>query len=358
MTTASSSLIVIGAGITGLTIAAVTQARGLSVTVIARESGSATASGLAAGMVAPALEALTEPEPDVVFARLSTAAGEWEGQGAAWGQALNGLITEAKSRADSRYVWPQSDNASDITTPRLHAMGVPFRALTDEELAPVASDCDGVRVEGDWLVSAEAVLAALEAQIVTAGGRIITGGVKTVTATAVTLEDGTVLQADHVVVAAGYDSITLAAQVPALACLTPIKGHLLDLKGTGTTGVMRSPQGYLASHGRAAKFGATMQFGQTGSAIEPTAVAELKARARQILPDLDLSDAQPRAGVRASTPDGWPLIGRDTASNVLVAVGMRRNGYIFAPLAARIVTALILGEALPADALLYAPDRF
>ncbi|WP_443750527.1 NAD(P)/FAD-dependent oxidoreductase [Asticcacaulis solisilvae] len=355
--TTSPSLIVIGAGITGLCIAVVAQARGLSVTLIARDRGDAIASGVAAGMIAPVLEALIEHEPDVAFARLKAAEQQWHEQGGAWGPALGDLIARARTETDSRYVWPQSDNASDITTPRLHAMGAVFRALTDDELEPVASDCDGVRVEGDWLVPAGAVLTLLEARLRELGGQVLSGAVRSVTPISVTLDDGTIVKAGHIVLAAGYDAAALAGDVPSLNSLSPIKGHLLELKAQGTTGVLRSPLGYLAGYSDTARFGATMQFGQTGSAIDAAEIDDLKARARQILPDLDLSDATGRAGVRASTPDGWPLIGRDP-SGVLVAVGMRRNGYIFAPLAAHIVTALILGEALPDDAALYAPDRF
>ena len=353
--TTSPSLIVIGAGITGLCIAAVAQWHGLDVTVVARESDDATASGIAAGMVAPALEALTEHEPDVAYARLKAAEQHWHTQAGAWGAELTGLIARYRAQADSRYVWPQSDNASDITTPRLHDMGVPFRALTDDELAPVASDCDGVRVDGDWLAPAGTLLRLLRGQI---RRPVVTGAVTRVTAGSVTLDTGEVLKADHVVVAAGYGAAALAADVPLLKALSPIKGHLLVLKGQGGGSVLRSPLGYLADHIDDARFGATMQFGQSGTDIESDAVEDLKARARQILPDLDLTDAEPKAGVRASTPDGWPLIGRDPASGVLVAVGMRRNGYIFAPLAARIVTALILGDTLPEDAGLYVPSRF
>jgi glycine oxidase len=356
--TTSSSLIIVGAGIAGLCIAAAAQARGLRVTIVARERGQATASGVAAGMIAPALEALTEPEPDVTYARLKAAERQWLDMGVAWGEPLNALIARARQGGSSCYVWPQSDNASDITTPRLRAMGVGFRALTDEDLAPVASDCDGVRVEGDWLVPAGAVLKLLEARIVEGGGHVVAGAAALVTATSVRLDDGTVLTADQVAVAAGYDAIAFAAEVPALKYLSPIKGHLLDLKGQGEAGVIRSPLGYLARTEDSARFGATMQFGDASAGVDPVAVDGLKARARQIMPDLDLSDAVPYAGIRASTPDGWPMIGRDVTSGVLVAVGLRRNGYIFAPLAARIVTALILGDPLPEDAALYAPGRF
>jgi len=219
----------------------------------------------------------------------------------------------------------------------------------------VASDCDGVRVDGDWLAPAGMLLLLLQGQM---QRRIVTGAVTHVTAKSVTLDSGEVLKADHVAVAAGFGAASLAAGVPSLEVLSPIKGHLLALKGQGTVSVLRSPLGYLADHIDDAKFGATMQFGRSDVEIESQAVDDLKARAKQILPDLDLTGAQPKAGVRASTPDGWPMIGLDRASGVLVAVGMRRNGYIFAPLAARIVTALILGDELPDDAELYRPERF
>ncbi len=357
MTTSSQSVLIVGGGIVGLCIAAAAKARGLAVTVVARDAARDTASGVAAGMVAPALEALGEPEPDVTYARLNTAQAAWNDLADAWPETVRDAIAAAQTEAHNLYVWPQSDNSSDITTPRLHAMGVAFAALSDEELAPVADDCDGVRVASDWLIAAEKTLDALSQHVVANGGKIMVSEVRALNKASITLDDGEVLHADHVVLAAGYGAKAFASDVPSVRVLTAIKGHLLDLPGT-RPGVIRSPLGYLADYGGSAKFGATMQFGQDDSAIEPAVVADLGIRARQILPNLDLSQAVPRAGVRAATPDGWPLIGRDPVSGVLVAIGMRRNGYVFAPFAARILLAQIAGETGPADAHLYRPDRF
>jgi glycine oxidase len=100
-----------------------------------------------------------------------------------------------------------------------------------------------------------------------------------------------------------------------------------------------------------------MQAGQTDFDIEPAVVADLKGRAKTLFPDIELGKAVPRTGIRASTPDGWPLIGRDLASGVLVATGMRRNGYVFAPMAAKIILALVEGRESP-DGGIYRPDRF
>jgi glycine oxidase len=98
-----------------------------------------------------------------------------------------------------------------------------------------------------------------------------------------------------------------------------------------------------------------METGRDDTDIDPGMVADLKARAALLQPDINLDTAVARAAVRAATPDGWPLIGRDPVSGVLIATGMRRNGYVFAPLAARMIRDLIEGRMVDS---LYAPDRF
>jgi glycine oxidase len=118
---------------------------------------------------------------------------------------------------------------------------------------------------------------------------------------------------------------------------------------------LRGAGGYWARYDGYAKFGATMEAGRDDVETDAGTVADLKARAARLAPEANLDAAVARAGVRAATPDGWPLIGRDAASGVLIASGMRRNGYVFAPLAARIVLDLIEGR--PAEAT-YDPNRF
>lgn len=357
MATSETSVIIVGGGITGLCVAVAAQAKGFKVKVVARDSSSDTASGIAAGMIAPALEALGEFEPEVAYVRLRRAQQAWIDLIEVWPADLRAALEKARDDARSRYVWYQSDNLSDITTPRLKAMGVPFHALTDDQLKGIAGDMDGVEVSGDWLLSGHEVLESLKATVLARGGEVMSAEVTAVSATTATLAQGDILTADHVVVAAGFGAKALAASVPSLTALEPVKGHLLDLKGQGGQGTLRWAGGYLADHVATAKFGATMQFGEEDLAVEPEVVADLKARATGMLPSIDLSVATPKTGIRASTPDAWPLIGRD-ASGVYVAVGMRRNGYIFAPYAAQLLLALITGDVPDADAALYAPNRF
>lgn len=351
------SLIIVGGGIVGLCLAVAAQARGHAVTVVARDAAENTASGVAAGMIAPALEALGEIEPKIAFARLKQAQNAWWDLFDAWPAELRAALEQSK-QTQSRYVWPQSDNSSDLATPRLKSMGIAFEALTEAELAGVATDCDGVALGGDGLIEAGVALRCLTAHLTSSGGIIRQEEVVGVTGDSVRLKGGETLAADAVVVAAGYGAKGLTADVPSLGHLAAIKGHVLDLPGDGHCRITRSPWGYLAEYGGHAKFGASMQFGRDDLAIESEVVEDLKRRAAAMLPDVDLSRAVPRVGIRASTPDTWPLIGRDKASGVWVATGMRRNGFVFAPLAARLILAAMAGEALPVNAAAYDPNRF
>ena len=346
-------LIIIGSGIIGLTLAVAAQARGYDVTVLGTEPVDATASGIAAGMIAPALEALGDPEPEQSYARLSKARAAWFDRLDVWPPRVQDALRASRDRAVSRYVWPQSENTSDYATPRLKAMGIGFTPLSDNDLHQVAADCNGVRLDGEDLIDAMPVLRALAAEL----HDLRTATVAAVTATSVTLATGERLTADAVIVAAGFASHAFRDTVPCLAALTPIKGHMLNLAGQGGLGVTRSSYGYLADYGAAARFGATMQFGASDLAVEDDMVADLKFRAREFLPALDTSHAVPRVGVRAATPDTWPLIGRDDASGVYVATGMRRNGYIFAPFAAALILDLIDNKSGEGTNI-YNPNRF
>ncbi len=323
MASPEKSILIVGGGIVGLCLAVVAQSRGYAITLIARDAAADTASGVAAGMIAPALEAKGDPHPDALQ-RLTRAQDAWIEQLGAWPPTIQAMLRSQQAAARSRFV-----------------------------------DADGSETEiaGDWLVEATAVLGALEATIVAQDGQIIGGNVAAIGPNAVSLADGRVLRASHVAVTAGLASKAFSDTIPSLAVLSPIKGHLFDLPGQGAPGVTRSPKGYLADYGASAKFGASMEVGRDDLVVDPAVVADLKARAAGLFPDLPLDEATPRTGIRASTPDAWPLIGLDTASGVWVATGMRRNGYVFAPYAAGVILDRLAGEARP-DADIYDPQRF
>jgi glycine oxidase len=62
--------------------------------------------------------------------------------------------------------------------------------------------------------------------------------------------------------------------------------------------------------------------------------------------------------VRASAPDGLPLVGRAGAGGPILAVGARRNGWLLAPLVAELVLKAAAGEDGGAVGERLSPDRF
>ncbi|MGZ3298242.1 MAG: NAD(P)/FAD-dependent oxidoreductase [Asticcacaulis sp.] len=361
MALSEKSILIVGGGIAGLCLGVVALSRGYSATIVSRDLIGDTASGIAAGMIAPAMEAMGDADPKGAFLRLKAAQTAWLDQFGLWPEPLQRALTDGMSQP-ALYVWDEdapTDGGEGGVAPLLTAMGASWQRLDDDQVRIEGFNPgrqSALRIEDDWLVEASIVLAALETAFESAG-TIIRDTVTALTGTSVTLAGGDILNARHVVIAAGYGAHAFADAVPSLKALSPIKGHLLDMAGQGGAGVIRSTAGYLANYGATAKFGATMQAGVSDPAIEPDAVAGLKSRAAALMPGISVDPSTPRSGIRAASPDGWPMIGRDKATGVWMATAMRRNGFVFAPYAAGVVLDGIEGKPR-ADAVAYDPDRF
>jgi glycine oxidase len=101
-----------------------------------------------------------------------------------------------------------------------------------------------------------------------------------------------------------------------------------------------------------------MEPGRADLVPDPAVAERLRLQAAALAPALAAVSAVSRVGIRASTPDGLPLVGPSTSPRVLVAAGVRRNGWVLAPLAAEVIAAAIFNEPAPADAALFDPGRF
>lgn len=363
MTPSAHSLILIGGGITGLTLGLRALDLGFSVKLVAKDAVTETTSALSAGMIAPAMEALTEADPAVAYGRYQQAQKHWpifaEGIG------LSAVLELAQPA-----VWLWSTDAGpseDEMMKRFTDMGARGQIMRESDLAALGYEAPFAAIEivGEWLVAADAVLAYLKTLFIERGGQWIDAEVVALSAHRVDLSDASYLDGGQVVVCAGFGSKAFATAVPSLAALKPIKGHLLDRAQKTDPALagrmIRSPWGYFVFFDALAKFGASMQTGLSDEAVEPSVVSGLKDKAAKFTPKTvgALSDeVQPRVGVRAATPDGWPMIGLDAQSGVYVATGMRRNGWIYAPFAADVIMALISGQAPPEGAEVYNPQRF
>jgi glycine oxidase len=314
----SQDVIVVGAGVLGLACAAELAAQGLSVTVV--DPGGPNASAIAAGMIAPAMESLTEDLPPRTVALLKAARALWPDFAARHG------LTLMEDGAEWR------GPGAEAALTRLKALG--FAA----ELRP-----GGVFTPDDARIDPEAALSALAAP----AGRHLSR------ATAVGRDHGrwtvatdtAVLTADHLVLATGTAE-ALTGLPPAVAALvraiTPIRGQIAGLAEWVPAHVLRTSYGYAVPDARGGvRIGSGMEAGRRD--LTPD-LAAARVQVAAVCAALGLTPSAPRVrvGVRGAVVDGLPLAG--PLDGLQLALAPRRNGWLLAPLVARVLTDAVLGR--------------
>lgn len=331
------AVLVIGAGAFGLACALAAQARGLSVALIHDRPLDASASAVAAGMLAPASEAIGEGADAPRFSLYRQGRDLWPA-------LLERIGAPAPDRSGAVFAAPGDPEALARWTARAAAIGVKARPCDPRERVPGLADevREGLFLADDWRLDAEDSLTAMLRAFERAGGRRIEARVTALEGVSVALADGARIEAGAVVLAGGQ---TTLSPVP----LTPVHGQLVRFEAAGPRdgAVLRTPAGYLAPSRRGVLFGATMRAGET----EPDAAVEAdqRAAARALIPALETARAVTRSGVRAATPDGLPAVGRQTPDGPVLALGARRNGWLLAPLVGELVAHALSGEATPPE---------
>lgn len=332
----SPDVIVIGAGVLGLCTAAELGARGHAVTVV--DPGGPNASSAAAGMLAPALECLSDAATPERAA----------------------LLTRARD------LWPDFADRFDL---KLHRDGVEWRGPDPEaalaRLANFGVEARRTRLglftPEDWRVEVGPALQALSRA----------AGVSPVHATASRLSaegrrwrvesaDGRVWFAPTVVLATGA-AAPIAGLPEAVAGLVsaiePWRGQLTPISGAAPARTLRAPGLYVVPAPGGMVVGATMERGRRD--LEPDAdVSRRQVEAGRALSGLEGRPEAPRVGVRGGTADGLPLAGPAGDPGLHLALAPLRNGWLLGPLVARVVADGIEGEAPVADAAALDPLRF
>jgi len=372
---------IVGGGIIGMAIAWRARERGMSVTVLERNTPGRGTSHVAAGMLAPVVEAEFGSagrrllELGLRSAQLwPTFASELEAcTGVDVGLTRSGTLLLARDDDDARELERQlafrlslglavtrlrPSEAREREPALAPAMRLALEAPDDHAVDPrvvldaLARACESSGVQ----LRADAPVARVELDGTDAGGRV----------TGVTLADGERVPAGHVVLAAGpwsgqVGGVPAAARVP----VRPVKGQILRLRDPAGAGllrrVVRFRGGYLVprADGRYV-LGATVE--ERGFELSATAggVYELLRDAHELVPGIsELEIEELSVGLRPGTPDNAPAIGAAAVDGLIWATGHYRNGILLAPLTAELVLGVIAGEH-ELDALLpaCAPERF
>ena len=348
---------IVGGGIVGLSIAWRARAKGLSVTLLERDTVGRGTSYVAAGMLAPVVEAEFGAAGRRLLELGLRSAQMWPGfaaelehaSGEQVGLQRTGTLVVARDEDEARELERQLAfrQSLGLRTQRLRASAARER---EPGLAPTVRLA--IEVPDDHSVDPRRVLGALRRVCETAGVDIrehahvesveLDGAAGAVTG--LELRGGERVSAAQIVLAAGpwtgeIGGLPAAARVE----VRPVKGQILRLRdpaGPGlVTRVVRFQGGYLVprADGRYA-LGATVE--EKGFELAPTAggVRELLRDASELVPGIDeLRIEELSVGLRPGTPDNVPVIGAGALEGLVWATGHHRNGILLAPLTAELV---------------------
>lgn len=189
------------------------------------------------------------------------------------------------------------------------------------------------------------------------GVKLSAGGAPTVSAS------GTCYSADKLVIAAGAYSARIASMIGDKFPLEAERGYHIELKEPSRTvpcptqitdgKFIASPQ---ASGLRVAGL---VEFGGLDAGPSFGPIKMLKRQIASVLPGLEFSGCSEWLGYRPATTDSLPVIGaRSGTPQVAYAFGHHHIGLTGAPKTGRLLAALMVGEPVEIDMRPYSPDRF
>lgn len=399
-------MLIIGGGLAGSSIALrLSRTSSRQITVLERENpakqmndGTAAGSFAAAGMLAPQSERLpTGPLLDLCL--------ESRGMYAEFVAEVEGLakstsIATTSGGEGSEHLWrdlPSSEekmepwevgfrSSGGFLAPAFAGDAVESwspppgtgsaRWLDDVQIREMEPELHPDVVGGWWFpedasVDARRLTCSLRAACVAAGVRFMTGEGCAAEAlelsggrcNGVRLRDGRIFSANAVVVANGSWMRDLLP-VP----VAPHKGQSLSLRTDPGSSpllnrVLFAQDAYVVpkADGRIV-IGATVEPGSYDPSVTPRGMMHCLSNALRLVPALaDLPIEETWSGLRPTTPDKGPILGKTDWSNLFLAGGYWRNGVLLAPKTGQLLSDLIEGRLSTEDERLldaFSWDRF
>jgi glycine oxidase len=349
----SWDVIIVGAGIIGLSLALALRKRGLSVLVLDKGEPGREASWAAGGMLAncgdetpPALKALAHASAAMYPAFVAEI------------EDASGIKVDLRSQGTLLFPSPDQDPAG---IPGAEALPAPL-ALLEPHLAAHQRGSVFLRERSVCPRSlVEAVLKAARHRGVEVrhGERAESVDLVEGRANGVTTAK-TSYPAACIVNCAGAWSGTFGPQeIPT----RPVKGQMVCFvmpRHDLLEHVVRSPEIYLIprSDGRLLA-GATVEEAGFDKRTVPATIQALESAATLLLPALhDARILSAWAGLRPGTPDCLPILGPTQTPGYFAATGHFRDGILLAPVTARLLSQLVAGETPEEDLRSFSADRF
>jgi glycine oxidase len=349
------TVVVVGAGIIGSSIAEELARRGARVTVLDMRSPGAGASHASAGILAPYTEAHARtPLLDLgtrslaMFDAFVAAARERSGRPIDY--ARSGTLEVAHDESDAARLHASRAWLDSALVPTEWIAAADLRAF---EPTVTPSSPGGLFNPAHAWVGVRSLVAALVESAKLSGASFETP----VEAVELAARGSSLdvhagahgYRGDAIVLAAGTWSGRVKVSGIRPIAVKPIRGQLLHLRWTGSTTpparvvwdrncyVVPWPDGSLL-------VGATMEDVGFDERVTLEGVRSLADAAGQLLPETKAATfVAARSGLRPASADGLPIIGPlEETPRVCVAAGHYRNGVLLAPLTARVVADWVL----------------
>jgi glycine oxidase len=354
---------IVGAGIIGCASAYELARRGCHVDVIDMRAPGRGATHASAGILAPYIEGQIEPVLRLGIASLAMYPDFVERVSRDAGRELEfrrcGTLQAARTGEEHERLAAAAE--------RLSALGVTCELTSGDaarRLEPAIDEqiLSALVIPEHGYVRVSDMMAAL---VSAGGGRVAfhAGQVREVEsgASGVTLQMATGDRyADILVIAAGSWSSSLS--VPAVP-VKPIRGQIVELRFPQRpfSRVVWGESCYMVPWcDGTVLVGATAEDAGFDESVVPDATRRLIGAARRLVPaaaDATVHDV--RVGLRPSTPDELPVIGRSsTMPRVVYATGHYRHGILMAPLTAKLLADIVMDERPDPLLDLVRPARF
>ena len=411
-----SDVLIIGAGVIGMSAAVALQKRGLSVTVLDRKGVAAeTSRGNAGALTFSNFEPPNSPSvirkvpgwffdpmgPFAIPARYAVQAAPWlirflsasrPSRVAETRQALIALMERSRDALPTFskmagthnllhqdggleiYDTETEFNAAIQAWERRKALGFSFEPVRG---AKSISDLQpGLNPKFEWAIYTKVwqgvsdpldYVEALGETFQSRGGSIEIIGVDKLTnrpdGCDVTLSDGRTLSANHMVLSAGAWSHTLARTLGDRIPLEAQRGYNTTLPPSAfnlNRAILFASHGFFVSRLTSGiRVGGLVELGGLDLPPNYARADALLAKAKSFIPDLKTDGGKQWMGFRPSLPDSLPIIGRSpNAPNVVYAFGHGHWGLTQSSATAELVTALILNETPAIDLSPFRADRF
>jgi glycine oxidase len=357
---------IIGAGIIGLTLGWRLAQQGVEVHIFDKAQAGKGASWAAGGMLGACSE--IEPGQESGFELGRRSQELWgplidelsQASGLDLGYRTEGTLLVAKGESEleqlhQRYKF-QKRLGADVEWLSPEALRTLEPSLSDDIEAAILC-------AQDFQLDPRQVLNALKIAFTAAGGSLHEEAAVTEiliegkTARAL-ITKGETTPFDKIILAAGWEAGNLLRPHGFDLPLSAVKGQMAAIEfatpGVGPRHVVRGPSTYVIPRSVGSTesrivIGATSAPGVSDCEVDTEGTKALIESAIDLVPSFKTyAYDQGWAGVRPATPDGLPILGEGGLEGLTLAVGHHRNGILWAPATAELLTNFIVTGEAPA----------